>query len=78
MFKFPRVWRFEKGTTVRFALRSYKSSLLCVLHACHALKLFQIMGVDIMKLPVMERGNKYVIVFQGFLTKLMVFPAPDQ
>ena len=37
------------------------------------------MGVDILELPVMERGNKYVIVFQDFLTKWpMVFPAPDQ
>ena len=32
-----------------------------------------------MELPVTERGNKYVIVFQDFLTKWpMVFPAPDQ
>ena len=37
------------------------------------------MGVDIMELPVMERGNMYVIVFQDFLTKWpMLFPAPDQ
>ena len=32
-----------------------------------------------MELPVTERGNKYVIVFQDFLTKWpLVFPAPDQ
>ena len=39
----------------------------------------QIVGVDIMELPVTERGNCYVIVFQDFLTKWpLVFPAPDQ
>lgn len=40
---------------------------------------FQIIGVDIMELPVTEQGNRYVIVFQDFLTKWpLVFPAPDQ
>ena len=29
---------------------------------------FQIMGVDIMELPVSRRGNQYVIVFQNFLS----------
>ena len=49
------------------------------LHPIPVQKPFQIMGVDIMELPVTERGNKYVIVFQDFLTKWpMVFPAPDQ
>ena len=42
-------------------------------------KPFQIIGVDIMELPITESGNKYVIVFQDFLTKWpMVFAAPDQ
>ncbi|CAI8055578.1 Gag-Pol polyprotein [Geodia barretti] len=32
-----------------------------------------------MELPVTEQGNRYVIVFQDFLTKWpLVFPAPDQ
>ena len=49
------------------------------LHPIPVQKPFHIMGVDIMELPVMERGNKYVTVFQDFLTKWpMVFPAPDQ
>ena len=40
---------------------------------------FQIFGVDIMELPVTKSGNRYVIIFQDFLTKLpLVFPAPDQ
>jgi len=40
---------------------------------------FQILGVDIMELPVTSRGNKYVIVFQDLFTKWpMVYPAPDQ
>ena len=30
---------------------------------------FEIVGVDIMELPKTESGNKYVVVFQDFLTK---------
>ncbi len=40
---------------------------------------FQIVGVDIMELPQTSQGNRYVVVFQDFLTKWpMVFPVPDQ
>ena len=40
---------------------------------------FQIVGVDVMDLPVTELGNRHVIVFQDFLTKWpLVFPVPDQ
>ena len=40
---------------------------------------FQIVGVDIMELPLTTNGNQYVIVFQDLFTKWpMVFPAPDQ
>ena len=40
---------------------------------------FQIVGVDIMELPRTDRGNKYVVVFQDFLTKFpLVFATPDQ
>ena len=40
---------------------------------------FQIVGVDIMELPLTTNGNRYVIVFQDLFTKWpMVFPAPDQ
>ena len=40
---------------------------------------FQIMGVDVMDLPVTDSGNRHVVVFQDFLTKWpMVFPVPDQ
>ena len=40
---------------------------------------FQIVGVDIMELPITSKGNRYVIVFQDLFTKLpMVFPTPDQ
>ena len=36
---------------------------------------FQIFGVDIMELPITEKGNCYVIAFQDFLTKWpLVFP----
>ena len=41
--------------------------------------LFQIIGVDIMELPVTISGNRYAIVFQDLFTKwLMVYTAPDQ
>ena len=40
---------------------------------------FQIIGVDVMDLPVTELGNRHVVVFQDFLTKWpLVFPVPDQ
>ena len=49
------------------------------LHPIPVQRPFQIFGVDIMELPLTEKGNRYVIVFQDFLTKWpLVFPAPDQ
>ena len=49
------------------------------LHPIPVQRPFQIFGVDIMELPVTNRGNRYVIVFQDFFTKWpLVFPAPDQ
>ena len=49
------------------------------LHPIPVQRPFQIFGMDIMELPMTERGNRYVIVFQDFLTKWpLVFPAPDQ
>ena len=40
---------------------------------------FQIVGVDVMELPMTKRGNKYVVVFQDLFTKWpMVYPVPDQ
>ena len=40
---------------------------------------FQIVGVDVMELPVTTRGNRYVVVFHDLLTKWpKVFPTPDQ
>ena len=40
---------------------------------------FQIIELDMMELPVTNRGNRYVVVFQDFLTKWpMVYPVPDQ
>ena len=40
---------------------------------------FQIIGLDLMELPVTSRGNRCVVVFQDFLTKWsMVHPVPDQ
>ena len=40
---------------------------------------FQIIGVDIMELPLTSNGNRYVIVFQDLFTKWrMVYVIPDQ
>ena len=42
-------------------------------------RVFQIVGVDIMELPKTQRGNRYVEIFQDFLSKWpMVFPVADQ
>ena len=42
-------------------------------------RIFQIVGVDIMELPKTQSGNRYVVVFQDFLSKWpMVFPVADQ
>ena len=49
------------------------------LHLISVQRPFQIFGVDIMELQITEKGNRYVIVFQDFLTKWpLVFPTPDQ
>lgn len=40
---------------------------------------FQIVRVDIMELPKTTQGNRYVVVFQDFLSKFPLgYPVPDQ
>ena len=49
------------------------------LHSIPVERPFQIVGVDIMDLPITSQGNKHVLVFQDFWTKWpMVYPIPDQ
>ena len=49
------------------------------LHPIPVNRIFQIVGVDIMELPRTTQGNRYVVVFQDFLSKFpLVFPVPDQ
>ena len=49
------------------------------LHSIPVSRPFQIIGVDVMELPTTDQGNRYVLVFQDFLTKWpMVYPMPDQ
>ena len=49
------------------------------LHPIPVNRPFQIVGVDIMDLPITTQGNKHVLVFQDFLTKWpMVYSIPDQ
>ena len=49
------------------------------LHPIPVSRPFQIIGVDMMNLPVTKSGNRHAVVFQDFLKKfLLVFPVPDQ
>ena len=49
------------------------------LHPIEVQRPFQIIGVDIMDLPLTDRGNRHVLVFQDHFTKWpMVYPIPDQ
>ena len=48
------------------------------LHPIPVERVFQIIGVDIMDLPLTENGNRHVVVFQDFLSKWPLFPVPDQ
>ena len=49
------------------------------LHPIPVSQFFQIVWVDIMELPKPDKRNRYVLVFQHFLTKWPVaFPMPDQ
>ena len=48
------------------------------LHPIPVQQVFQIVGVDVMDLPMTKAGNKHV-VFQDFLLKYpLVYPVPDQ
>lgn len=50
-----------------------------LLHPVPVQRPFQILGVDIMELPKTQAGNKYVLVFQDYLTKWpFAFAIPDQ
>ena len=49
------------------------------LHPIPVQRPFQILGIDIMDLPLTERGNRHVVVVQDLFTKWpFVFPVPDQ
>ena len=49
------------------------------LHPIPVQRPFQILGIDVMDLPVTERGNRHVVVIQDLFTKWpLVFPVPDQ
>ena len=49
------------------------------LHPIQVSRPFQIIGVDVMDLPVTSSGNKHVLVFQDYFTKWpLVYAIPDQ
>ena len=49
------------------------------LHPVPVQRPFQILGVDVMELPKTRAGNRYVLVFQDYLTKWpFAFAMPDQ
>lgn len=49
------------------------------LHPIPVQRPFQILGIDVMDLPLTESGNRHVVVIQDLFTKWpFVFPVPDQ
>ena len=49
------------------------------LHPIPVQRPFQILGVGVIDLPITEKGNKHVVVFQDYFTKWpLVYPVPDQ
>ena len=49
------------------------------LHPIPVQRPFQILGIDVMDLPITDRGNRHVVVIQDLFTKWpLVFPVPDQ
>ena len=49
------------------------------LHPIPIQRPFQILGIDVMDLPLTEKGNRHVVVIQDLFTKWpFVFPVPDQ
>ena len=49
------------------------------LHPIPVWRPFQILGIDVMDLPVTKLGNRHVVVIQDLFTKWpLVFPVPDQ
>ena len=49
------------------------------LHPIPVQRPFQILGIDVMDLPVTKLGNRHVVVIQDLFTKWpLVFPVPDQ
>ena len=49
------------------------------LHPKPVRKPFQILGIDVMDLPLTDSGNRHVVVIQDLFTKWpFVFPVPDQ
>ena len=49
------------------------------LHPIPVTRPFQILGIDIMDLPLTDNGNRHIVVVQDLFTKWpFVFPVPDQ
>ena len=71
MGRVAQVVQYVSTGTVRKIIQSLKP--IPVSH------IVQIVGVDIMEFPKTQSGNRYVVVFQDFLSKWpMVFPVADQ
>ena len=50
-----------------------------MLHPIPVQRPFQVLGIDVMDLPVTKQGNRHVVVVQDLFTKFpLVFPVPDQ
>ena len=80
-------WEGMYGATERFVKNCPECAIVSStgrqqpppLHPIPVKRPFQIVGVDIMDLPVTTNGHKHVVVFQDYLTKWpMVYAIPDQ
>ncbi len=80
-------WEGMYGATERFVKSCPECAIVSgtgrhqppPLHPIPVNRPFQIVGVDVMDLPVTTNGNKHVVVFQDYLTKWpMVYAIPDQ
>ena len=80
-------WHGMYHDTVQFAGRCPQCAIVTggsrhhrpPLHPIPVSRPFQIIGVDVMELPTTDRGNRYMLVFQDFLTKWpLVYAMPDQ
>ena len=90
LYKSPKSkwwWKYMYRDTMNYAKNCPQCVIVqgagrkqkALLHPIPTERPFQIVRVDVMELPMITRGNKYVVVFQDLFTKWpMVYSTPDQ